>query len=93
MLAFHLIVPTALMIFLWRGRMNSRFTKADLPIFIVPIALHLSDIIFTIVGGFTEILWIALLASAVQTALLAFAWLYNRQAALASKPLSSDTLV
>jgi hypothetical protein len=65
MLAFHLIVPTALMIFLWRGRMNSRFTKADLPIFIVPIALHLSDIIFTIVGGFTEILWIVLLASAV----------------------------
>jgi hypothetical protein len=91
MLAFHLIVPTALLILLWRGRMNTPFTKVDLPIFIVPIALHLSDITFTIAGGFTEILWIVLLASAVQTALLTFAWLYNRQAALASKPVVSDT--
>jgi hypothetical protein len=91
MLAFHLIVPTALLIFLWRGRMNTRFTMADLPIFIVPIALHLSDIVFTIVGGFTEILWIVLLASAIQTALLVFAWLHNRQAGVMSIPVSSDT--
>jgi hypothetical protein len=90
LLAFHLFIPTALLIFLWRGRMNSRFSLADLPIFIVPIALHLSDIIFTIVGGFTEILWIVLLASAVQTALLVFAWLYNRRATLAPKPESTD---
>jgi hypothetical protein len=89
MLAFHLIVPSALLIFLWRGRMNTRFTIADLPIFIVLIALHLSDIIFTIVGGFTEILWIVLLASAVQTALLVFAWLYNQRAALASKSVGT----
>jgi hypothetical protein len=91
MLAFHLIVPTALLIFLWRGRMNTRFTMADLPIFIVPIALHLSDIVFTIVGGFTEILWIVLLASAIQTALLVFAWLHNRQAGVMSIPVSPDT--
>jgi hypothetical protein len=91
MLAFHLIVPTTLLIFLWRGRMNTRFTMADLPIFIVPIALHLSDIVFTIVGGFTEILWIVLLASAIQTALLVFAWLHNRQAGVMSIPVSSDT--
>ncbi len=90
MLAFHLIVPSALLVFLWRGRLNARFTMADLPIFIVPIALHLSDIIFTIVGGFTEILWIVLLASIVQTALLVFAWLYNQAAALILKPLGSD---
>jgi hypothetical protein len=84
MLAFHLIVPTTLLIFLWRGRMNTRFTMDDLPIFIVPIALHLSDITFTILGGFIEILWMVLLASAVQSALLVFAWLYNRRAAKAS---------
>jgi hypothetical protein len=84
MLAFHLVVPTALLIFLWRGRMNTRFTVADLPIFIIPIALHLSDIIFTILGGFIEILWMVLLASAVQSALPVFAWLYNRRAAKAS---------
>jgi hypothetical protein len=59
--------------------MKTAFTKADLPIFIVPIALHLTDIGFTIAGGFTEILWIVLLASVVQTGLLAFTWLRNRQ--------------
>jgi hypothetical protein len=91
MLAFHLIVPTALLIFLWRGRMNARFTINDLPIFIIPIALHLSDIIFTFVGGFTEILWIVLLASALQTGLLVFSWLNNQGVALGSKPVGYDT--
>lgn len=81
MLAFHLLVPTALLIFLWRGKMTSRFTINDLPIFIVPTVLHLSDIVFTLAGGFSEILWIVLLASFVQTALLAFAWWNNRRLA------------
>lgn len=79
MLAFHLLIPTFLLIFLWRGKMAAPFTQEDLPVFIVPTVLHLSDIVFTIIGGFTEILWIVLLASAIQTALLVFAWLYNRQ--------------
>jgi hypothetical protein len=79
MLAFHLIVPTALLIFLWRGRMTQSFTRIDLPIFILPIALHLSDILFTIVEGYTEILWIVLLSSGLQIGLLLFAWLNNRK--------------
>jgi len=79
MLAFHLAVPAALLIFLWRGRMTKSFTVDDLPIFIVPTVLHLSDILFTLIGGYSEILWIVLLASFVQTALLLFAWLNNRR--------------
>lgn len=79
MLAFHLLVPTALLVFLWRGKMTSRFTADDLPVFVVPTLFHCSDIIFTLLGGFTEILWIVLLASALQTILLAFAWLNNRR--------------
>jgi hypothetical protein len=78
MLAFHLLVPTALLIFLWRGRMSERFTMDDLPIFVFPTVLHLSDITFTLLGGFTEILWIVLLASAAQTALLFTAWVSQR---------------
>lgn len=78
MLAFHLLLPAALLVFLWRGKMTTRFSMDDLPIFIVPTVLHLSDIVFTIAGGFTEILWIVVLASAIQTALLAFAWFNNR---------------
>ena len=79
MLAFHLLIPTTLLIVLWRGKMTAPFTREDLPVFIVPTVLHLSYILFTILGGFTEILWIVLLASAIQTALLVFAWLNNRQ--------------
>ncbi len=48
--------------------------------FIVPIALHLLDITFTIIGGYTDILWIVLLASAVQTSFLGYAWYKNRSA-------------
>ena len=82
LLAFHLLVPAGLLIYFWRGKMAQRFTADDLPVFLVPTALHLSDIAFTLAGGFIKILWIVLLASAVQTALLAFAWFNNRQANL-----------
>lgn len=78
MLAFHLAVPFALLVFMWRGKMTKSFTAEDLPVFVVPTALHLSDILFTVIGGFTEILWIVLLASFAQTALLLFAYLKSR---------------
>jgi hypothetical protein len=79
MLAFHLAVPSALLVFLWRGKMTKSFTVDDLPIFIVPIVLHVSDILFTVIGGYNEILWLVLLASFAQTALLLFAYLNNRR--------------
>lgn len=82
MLAFHLLVPSALLAFLWRGRMKKPFTREDIPIFVIPTALHLLDIVFTVAGGFTDILWIVLLASAVQTAFLIFAWFSGRRLAV-----------
>jgi hypothetical protein len=54
----------------------------DLPIFIVPGVLHLSDIAYTIIGGITEILWIVLLASAAQAALLGIVRFNNRWSTL-----------
>jgi hypothetical protein len=86
MLAFHLIVPTALLIFLWRGRMTKGFSVDDLPVFIVPTVLHISDITFTLIGGYSEILWIVLLASFAQTAFLIYAYMNNRRLAWQSKP-------
>ena len=61
LLAIHLLVPIALLVFMWRGKMTQPFTADDLPIFVVPAVLHLSDIAFTLIGGHTEILWIVLL--------------------------------
>lgn len=92
MLAFHLIVPTALLIFLWRGRMTKSFTVDDLPVFIVPTVLHISDILFTLIGGYSEILWIVLLASFAQTAFLIYAYLNNRRLAWQSKPAPDASL-
>ncbi len=79
MLAFHLLVPTLLLIFFWRGKNTARYDANDWPIFVVPTLLHLSDIAFTLIGGFDEILWIVLLASAVQTAFLGYAYWRNRK--------------
>lgn len=90
LLAFHLIVPSALLVFLWRGRMTKKFTADDLPVFIVPTVLHISDILFTVIGGYSEILWIVLLASFVQTALLLFAYINNRRLAHDPAEVPSD---
>jgi hypothetical protein len=79
MLAFHLLVPAAILIFIWRGHLKSPFTRDDLPIFVFPITLHLSDILFTIIGGYTEILWLVLLSSAIQIGFLAYVYLINRK--------------
>lgn len=79
MLAFHLLVPTLLLVFFWRGKNTARYDANDWPIFVVPTLLHLSDIAFTLIGGFDEILWIVLLASAVQTAFLGYAYWRNRK--------------
>ena len=59
--------------------MTKPFTSDDLPIFVVPTVLHVSDILCSLIGGYTEILWIVLLASFAQSAFLLFACLNNRQ--------------
>jgi hypothetical protein len=48
--------------------------KEDLPVFAVIGLFHLADILFTIAGGYKEILWLVLTASAVHWALLG--WMY-----------------
>ena len=60
----------------WRGRMKSALTlKEDFPIFAVVVLFHLSDVLFTLAGGFHEVLWLILLTSAVHFVLLGL--IYN----------------
>ena len=81
MLAFHLLVPTLLLIFFWRGRMKQPVTlKTDLPVFAVIGLFHLADILFVIAGGYTEVLWLVLLASLVHMALLGWIVVMGRKA-------------
>jgi hypothetical protein len=88
MFAFHLIFPTLLLLFLWRGRMNQRFSfSADWPLFLVPLIFHLADIFWIVAGGFTNVLWLALLATVVHGALLAWIFVLGSR-----QPVSQDLL-
>jgi hypothetical protein len=86
MFAFHLLLPTLLLLFLWRGRMHGRFVfSVDWPLFLVPLLFHLADVSWILAGGFTNVLWLALLATMVHGALLA--WIFFRGS---RKPTPAD---
>jgi hypothetical protein len=73
MLIIHLTFPSIILILFWRGKMKQPITlKTDLPIFVLIGVMHLSDIIFTITGGYKDILWLILVISLVHIALLWF---------------------
>jgi hypothetical protein len=75
MLGFHLLFPLILLFVFWRGRMKYPITlKEDLPVFTVIGGFHLADILFTLAGGYTEILWLVVLTSVIHWALLG--WIY-----------------
>jgi hypothetical protein len=83
MLAFHLGFPSVLLLWFWRGKMKQPISlKGDFPVFAVPVILHVSDIIFTIAGGFTAVLWLVVLASCVHVALLVIILFASKRANL-----------
>jgi hypothetical protein len=87
MLAFHLVFPVVLLAIFWRGRMKYPITlKGDLPAFAVIGLFHLCDILFTLAGGFHEILWLILLVSFIHFALLGLIC----YAGMKAKPKSAD---
>jgi hypothetical protein len=94
MLAVNLSFPIALLVIFWRGRMKTALTIRDhLPILAVPVVLHLSDIVFTLVGGHTEILWLVLLVSCVHFAFLGLVYSRGRRAPVDTLGDSSDYTV
>ncbi len=82
MLAFFLILPSILLLFAWRGKMNRAFVlSADWPLFAVPILFHIADCFWAIAGGFHDVLWLILLASGVHLGLLLWIGLSGREPA------------
>ena len=80
MLAFHLVFPAILLVAFWKGRLKSPITwKSDLPIFAVVVLFHISDLVFTIAGGFNSILWLVLSVSLVHFALLGWICLSGKK--------------
>jgi hypothetical protein len=80
LLAVHFAVPLALLALAWRGRMSGRLTiRGDLPVSPVPVAFHVSDVVFTLAAGFTEILWLEIFFTAVHWAILLVVVLRSRR--------------
>lgn len=79
MMVFYLCMAAALLAVFWRGRMLRKLSfKDDLPIFLVFTASHISNIIFALIGGFYEILWLQILAASVQLGLIFLIYMRGR---------------
>jgi len=79
MMAFYLCMAAALLAVFWRGRMLRKLSfKDDLPIFLVFTVSHISNIIFALIGGFYEILWLQILAAVVQLGLIFLIYMRGR---------------
>ena len=80
MLGFHLLFPLLLLFVFWRGRMKYPLTlKEDLPVFAVIGLFHLADILFTLAGGYTQVLWLVVMASVLHWVLLAWIYIAGRR--------------
>ncbi len=82
MLAFFLLLPTALLFFVWRGRMRQALVPSvDWPLLAVPVLFHIADCAGAIAGGYSGVLWLILVASGAHLALLMWIFLAGRKPA------------
>jgi len=82
MLGMHCVVPAALLLFGWRGRMTRALTlRDDLPVFLVPGVFHVADLAFAVAGGFTVIIPLEIAVTAVHWAIVALAFFLGRRRA------------
>ena len=80
LLAVFLVVPLVLLALFWRGRMTARLSLTDdLPIFLVLGGLPLVNIVFCLIVGATQILWLVALAAAVMWAALAVVYVAGQK--------------
>jgi hypothetical protein len=96
MLCVMLIVPPVLLALLWRGRMLGKYSlREDFPIFFILGGFPIVNVIFTLIGGYTRILWLELLAFVVMELLLAWFLVASRRASRESlqEEKSKDSVV
>ena len=80
MLAFHLIFPIVLLAVFWRGRMKAPITlKDDYGVFTVFVLYPLSNILFAIAGGFSDVLWLVMLSSLLLWGLMALIYFAGKR--------------
>jgi hypothetical protein len=80
MLAFNLIFPAILLGVFWRGRMKAGVSlKDDYAVFTVFVLFPLSNILFAISGGFSEVLWLVMLSSFLLWGLLGLVYFAGKR--------------
>jgi uncharacterized membrane protein len=84
MLCVHAAAAITLLAVFWRGRMKSALSmRGDLPVFLVLAGLPLSEVVFTIAGGYFSILWIEVVFTVILGAALFLVYLRGRESARA----------
>jgi hypothetical protein len=79
MLGLHSIISISLLIFIWRGKMKSGFSiQSEYPAFLILIIFHFIDIIFTLIGGYWEIIWLQILFTMCQGGLILYIYLRGK---------------
>ncbi len=80
MFAFYLLFPAIILLVFWRGRMQRPLLLRETwPIFGIFVFLHASDLVFTLIGGYWNVLWIVVLSGVVHTLLLLTIYLSGRR--------------
>ena len=91
MLGVSLIAPVVLAAIFWRGRMHAGYSlKAELPILYILVGFPVINVIFTLLGGYTQILWLEVLFMVIMAAVVAVIIAAGRRADRSLDALTTD---
>ena len=80
MLIVVLVVPPILFVIFWHGRMTDGYSiKGDFPLFFALGGFPILNVLFTLIGGYTQILWLEIVFLVVMEAALAVIYVAGRR--------------
>jgi hypothetical protein len=75
MLIFNTSVGAVVLALLWRGKMKRVLSmREDWPVPMVFVSFHVANILFAVIGGHFDILWVQAVATVAQIGILALIW-------------------
>jgi len=79
MLVVWLVIPAVFLLAFWRGKMKGGLSlKTDYPVFVILGGFHFVNILFSVIGGYWEIIPIQAAGAAVHCAIIALIYLRGR---------------
>jgi hypothetical protein len=87
MLEVWAAVPVFLLLAVWRGRMREGMSVRDnAPVFLVLVGLPLVNLLFTVIHGVFEVLWLEAVCATVQICLVLSVYLSGKRKVLKAAP-------